>query len=93
MPKSKKADAQVELAPVDDYPEVSNEQRTAEETALAEARFQGDQNPTYHQDFPTLDTSGPEHDPLVQQELIQAGTQPSKEQVKAVVEQYEGDEG
>lgn len=69
MPR-KKATSDIDLAPVDNYPEKTDDVRSEEDTLKAEGRQnQVDQNPTYHQDFPTLDTSGPEHDPQVQLSL------------------------
>lgn len=49
--------------------EAATEPRSEEETALAEARYAPDQIADYHDTHPTLDTSGPEHDPEVQQAL------------------------
>lgn len=58
------------LAPVDDYDEKTDDVRSEEETAAAEGRADAvDQIPDYHETHPTLDTSGPEHDPEVQQQL------------------------
>lgn len=63
--------AEPTLAPVDDYPPRPDDDalRTLEQTLAAEARYAQDQNRTYHQDNPTLDTSGPEYDPVVQERL------------------------
>lgn len=45
------------------------EPRSVEDTVIAEGRTVPDQIPDYHDRFPTLDTSGPEYDPEVQQKL------------------------
>lgn len=58
------------LAPVDQYDEDPGNVRSEEETAAAEGRADAvDQIPDYHDEHPTLDTSGPEHDPAVQAKL------------------------
>ena len=55
------------LAPVDDYAAKDDDARSEEETVAAEDREgQVDQIADYHDTHPTLDTSGPEHDPEVQ---------------------------
>jgi hypothetical protein len=62
--------SQPTLAPVDDYPVKDNDVRSEEETIAAEGREGAvDQIPDYTEQHPTLDTSGPEHDPEVQQAL------------------------
>lgn len=59
-----------QLAPVDDYPEKYDDERDEVETMAAERRnLQTDQLPYYHEEWPTLDISGPEHDPEVIAEL------------------------
>lgn len=59
--------AEPTLAPVDEYDEKSDDVRSEEETVAAEDRSdQVDQIADYHDTHPTLDTSGPEHDPEVQ---------------------------
>lgn len=68
----KKEQTDVQLSPVDKtYEPRPLETRSAEDTAAAEGRVGEDQIPDYHQENPTLDTSGPEHDPEVQLQLRQ----------------------
>lgn len=89
MPR-KKSETGVQLAPVDDYPEKTDDVRSDEETAKIENRNQPDQNPTYHKDHPTLDTSGPEHDPQVQMTLRVDAGDVSQELVDSLPQSSEG---
>lgn len=65
----------VELAPVDDYEERPMETADTEEADIElravemVGRPEQDQIPDYHQENPTMDKSGPEHDMDVHREL------------------------
>lgn len=65
MPRGKKPAATKALIfdPVDEYPEKTDDIRSDEESIRAERRTYQDQIVDYHEVNPTLDTSGPEHDP------------------------------
>lgn len=73
----------ITLAPVDKY-KAESEHRSPEETVLAEGRVgQTDQIEDYHEVHPTLDTTGPEHDPALRDRLLaEAQKAPSKTAVK-----------
>jgi hypothetical protein len=82
-------DNQPSIAKVD-KPGEEAQVRSLEETLAIEARVAEDQIPDYHKTHPTLDTSGPEHDPEVQQALIQQAIKaagPSKKEIAAQVEE------
>lgn len=89
-------DTKPKIAPVDDYGKPS-EVRSLEETILVEARIQEDQIPDYHQTHKTLDTSGPEHDPEVQnalrEEALRTATGLSKTEAKKIAKEQKAAEG
>ena len=82
--KSASSSGEPMLAPVDDYPEKTDDVRTLAETLAAEQRDFRDQDPDYTANIQRLDTSGPEHDPAVAAALIEEMRQSQgKEAVKA----------
>lgn len=86
MPK-KTEKVTLELDPVEDvYPPKTDDQRSLEETLLAEGRANAvDQDPDYHRTHPTLDTSGPEHDPEVVAELRASAAAAEARKMKSAV--------
>ncbi len=87
------------LADVAKYDDKPAPVRSMEDTAAAEARAGiPDQDPTYHERDATrtLDTSGPEHDPEVQQalrsEVLQARANEAAKIAKAEAKQAEKEE-
>ncbi len=75
MTKSEERSKDVEgvsLAPVAASRQAPAATRSDEDTAAAEGRVQVDQDPDYHKNHPTLNATGPEHDPKVQQRLREA---------------------
>lgn len=96
MARSKKTESTVELAPVEDADErpYAEAVRSPEDTAAVEARFHLDQIEDYHAENPTLDTSGPEHDPEVQREVRMQALEPLMKAAKDAADQprYSGNE-
>lgn len=66
-----------QIATVDDYPERPYDEARAKDADTP--REQVDQIADYHEKNPTLDTSGPEHDPEVQAELASRAAEQATE--------------